>query len=106
MQKKHYYLLALFSILLVNACKKPDEGFVKAMVVDSGDITLNGCGYLLRFEDATEEKPIQLLTAYQHNGMKVKVKYHFSEKLDTCGSAPPYNYYQLIVIDDIKRDLD
>ncbi len=103
MRTKIFYLLAFFSIL-VSSCKKPDDGFVNAMVIDSGDITTHGCGYLIRFDDGTEQKPYQLLSAYQHNGLTVKVKYHQSEIMDTCRYSSPFSYYQLIIIDDIKND--
>jgi hypothetical protein len=103
MRKKYFHLIAIILTISVLACKKSDDGFQNAEVVDSGDITNEGCGYLLRFDDGREEKPYQLLSAYQHNGMKVKVKYHDSQVQDTCGSSKPYSYYQLIIIDDIKN---
>jgi hypothetical protein len=102
MRKKYFHLIAIILTLSVLACNKSDQGFVEAEVVDSGDITADGCGYLLRFNDGHEEKPYQLLSAFQHNGMQVKVKYHSSEVLDTCGATMPYSYYQLIIVDDIK----
>ncbi len=103
MRKKYFNLAAIIFVLSILACNKPDEGYENAIVEDSGDITAEGCGYLLRFEDGRQEKPYQLLSAYQHNGMRVKVKYRVSDVLDTCGSSRPYSYYQLIIIDDIKR---
>jgi hypothetical protein len=102
--RKYLYLVAAIAITIISSCKKKDEGFVPALVVDSGDITTRGCGYLLRFNDGHEEKPYQLLSAYQHNGLPVKVKYHVSDIQDTCGSSAPYSYFQLIIIDDIKND--
>jgi hypothetical protein len=106
MRKKYFHLIAIILTISLLACNKPNEGFQNAEVVDSGDITSDGCGFILRFDDGREEKPYQLLSAYQHNGMLVKVKYHVSEVLDTCGSSKPYSYYQLIIIDEIKRRLN
>jgi len=103
MRKKSLYLVASM-LLLISSCKKKDDGFVQATVVDSGNITAEGCGYLLEFSDGHQEKPYQLLSSYQHNGMTVKVKYHASDILDTCGTSAPYSYFQLIIIDDIKND--
>lgn len=104
MRKKYFRLITTFILtLFLFACNKADEGFVDAEVVDSGDISSSGCGYLLRFSNGDEEKPYQLLSAYQKNGTLVKVKYHLSEVWDTCGTSRPYAIYQLIIIDDIKR---
>lgn len=103
MRGKYLYLFAILLTITVFACKKADEGYENAEVVDTGDISSNGCGYILRFDDGREEKPYQLLSAYQHNGMLVKVQYHASDVLDTCGSSKPYAYYKLIIIDKIKR---
>ena len=103
MRKKYFPLVAIILSISVLACNKSDNGFENAEVVERGDVTNEGCGYLLRFDDGREEKPYQLLSAYQHNGMLVKVKYHSSEVTDTCGAARPYSYYQLIIIDEIKK---
>lgn len=102
MRKKYLHLITIILTISILACNKPDDGFENAKVVDSGDITNEGCGYLLQFDDGREEKPYQLLSAYQHNGMLVKVKYHSSEILDTCSSSAPATEYQLIIIDEIK----
>ncbi|MDI9319175.1 MAG: hypothetical protein QM530_01755 [Phycisphaerales bacterium] len=102
MPKKYFHLIAIILTLSVLACNKPDSGFEDAAVENSGDITVDGCGYLLRFSDGRKEKPYQLLSAYQRQGMLVKVKYHVSEVLDTCGATKPYFYYKLIIVDDIK----
>jgi hypothetical protein len=102
MRNRYFLFITLFS-LLIGSCKKEDDGFIDAVVVDSGNITKDGCGYLLRFADGTEEKPYQLLSTYQHNGLEVQVKYHQSDILDTCGSSAPFSYYQLIIVDDIRN---
>jgi len=94
---------ALLAILGVS-CKK-DKGFVKATVMDTGDITETGCGYLLRLDDGRDEKPLYLPSNYQHNGMKVLVKYHYSGVMDTCRSNPPHEFYDQVVVDEIKKDL-
>lgn len=103
MPKKYSYLaVALLSTFSFLACNKDDKDYKNA-IVSGGDVSSQGCGYLLQFEDGSLEKPYQLLSAFQHNGMRVKVKYHVSDVSDTCGTSAPYSYYQLIIIDDIKR---
>lgn len=103
MRKKYVHLITIIFTLFILSCNKDDKGFEDATILDSGDITAKGCGYLLQFEDGRTEKPYQLLSAYQHGGMKVKVKYHVSGLDDTCGASKPYSYYHLVIIDDIKK---
>ena len=100
------YLLgaALLTVLAVS-CKK-DKDFIKATIVDTGDITVDGCGYVLRMEDGKDEKPEYLPSAFQHNGLKVLVKIHSSGVLDTCHFAPPHIFYEKVYIDEIKRDIN
>lgn len=100
--RNRFLLITLFTILICS-CKKKDEGFQDAKILDTGDITSEGCGYVLQFPDGHQEKPYQLLSTYQHNGLDVQVKYHVSDMSDTCGSAAPYSYYQLIIIDEIRN---
>jgi hypothetical protein len=102
MRKKYCHLITVLLTISILACNKSDEGFEDATVYSAGDLTNEGCGYLLQFEDGRLEKPYQLKSAYQNPGMKVKVKYHASEVMDTCGISKPYSYYQLIIVDDIK----
>ena len=89
--------------LLISACEK-DKDFVKATILDTGDVSSEGCGYLLRMEDGREEKPVYLPSDFQRNGLKVKVKFHLSGIGDTCGYYAPRSYFEQVFIDDIKRD--
>ena len=92
-------------VFLAISCKK-DKDLAKATVIDTGDVTVDGCGWLLRMEDGKMEKPDYLPSAYQHDNMKVKVKFHSVGILDTCKSLPPHQFYEMVAIDDIKRDID
>ena len=96
--------VATFTVLAVS-CKK-DKDYSKATVLDTGDITADGCGWVLRMEDGKFEKPDYLPSAFQHDNFKVKVKFHSSGILDTCRSLPPHDFYEVIIIDDIKKDID
>lgn len=91
--------LAILSL----SCNK-DKGFTKATVMDTGDVTNNGCGYLLRLEDGRDEKPVYMPSNYQHDGLKVLVKFHNTGILDTCRSLPPREFYDQVQIDEIKKD--
>jgi len=57
-------------------------------------------------EDGKIEKPDYVPSAYQHNDLKVKVRFHNSGVLDTCRSLPPHQFFEVVIIDDIKKDLD
>lgn len=97
-------LIAAFATLA--ACKK-DKDFKKATVLDSGDVSVNGCGYILRMEDGSLQKPVTLSSAYQHDGLKVKVKYHNKDGIVTCNAVDTnIHMLQVIDVDDIKRDMD
>jgi hypothetical protein len=102
---KKYLLMAAAFIFFTIGCKK-DKDYTKATVIDTGDITTTGCGYILRLDDGREEKPEYLASDFQQNNLKVKVRFHSSGILDTCGSIPPLRFFQTIYIDDIKKDID
>ncbi len=94
------------TLFLATACNKDrDKGFVSATIRDSGDISADGCGFLLDVEGVGEKRPDYLLSAFQQNGLKVKIKYHETGVLDTCGNRAPYKTYRLVAIDDIRRDM-
>ena len=99
-------LLLGFAALTVLAisCDK-DKEYQKATVIDTGDVTKQGCGYILRMADGKEEKPEYLESAYQHNNLKVLVKIHSSGVLDTCRFETPRKFYERVYIDDIKKDI-
>lgn len=102
----HKILLGIATIaVLAISCKK-DKDYTRATIIDTGDITVDGCGYILRMEDGKEEKPEYLSSAFQHNNMKVKVKIHSSGVLDTCRFETPRKFYERVYIDDIKQDID
>ena len=100
-------LILGFAALTVFAvsCEK-DKDYLSATVVDTSDVTKEGCGYILRMADGKEEKPEYLPSDFQHNNLKVKVKIHSSGVLDTCRFETPRKFYERVYIDDIKRDLD
>jgi len=102
---RKYLLSAVLLTFCFTSCKK-DKNYVRATVKDSGDVTSDGCGYLLRMEDGREEKPQYLPSAFQHNDIEVLVKYHSTGILDTCGFTAPRSFFELIAIDDIKKVID
>lgn len=95
------YTLALVAVLFFSVSCNKDKDMVNATIVDTGDITNVGCGYLLQLEDNAVIQPDYLPSAYQHGGMRVKVKYTHTGVQDTCdfGSV----IYDLFSIQDIKK---
>lgn len=102
---RKYLLGAAMITVIASACNK-DRNYTRATILDSGDVTVDGCGYLLRLEDGREEKPQALPSAYQHNGIQVLVKYRYTGINDTCEYAAPRKFFELVEIQDIKRRND
>ena len=102
---KKYALLLAGTIMISSfvACNK-DKDMVDATIVDTGDITNEGCGYLLELEDKAVVQPSYLPSAYQHGGLKVKVKYTHTGIKDTCDFGTVI--YDLVSIQEIKRNND
>jgi hypothetical protein len=100
------YLLGVFVLLFVfvAACKK-DKNMVAATIVDTGDVAWKGCGYLIRLNDGTDLRPKYLPSQYQHDGMKVKVKFNRDGEGDVCDTYPVKRFIEVVDLIDIKKDL-
>ena len=100
--KIHQYVIALVSsVFILASCDKKNDK-VKATVIDTQDLTIaTGCGYILLLEDGAYVKPSYLPSAYQHNNMKVEVKYHHTGIIDTCDFGT--KIYDRASITDIKK---
>ncbi len=92
--------ISIALVAVCSACNKKTETR-DAVIVHTDDITAKGCGYLLQFEDQSLVKPNYLPSAFQHNGMKVKVKYQHTGVMDTCDYGS--KVYDLADIDKIDR---
>jgi hypothetical protein len=99
MQRKFYSLILLAATAIVVSCN-PDKDWVEATIIDTQDITYEGCGYVLELPNSELLKPIHLDSRYQHDGISVKVKYKHTGIQDTCryGSV----IYDMINIQNIK----
>lgn len=95
-------LLGAMSFGLV-ACEKESET-VDAVILNTGDITNVGCGYLLLLNDSGLVKPEYLPSAYQHDGMKVKVSYEHLGIMDTCDyGSKIYDRANILEIKQIRE---
>lgn len=99
---KRIALLALVCTALGSCDKYKD--YQRGFVMDSGDITTNGCGYLLKLNGGGFVKPAYLNSSFQHDNMKVKVQLVLSGKKDTCAMGTAI--YDEAIIKDIVRDND
>lgn len=102
---KILYKIALISAATLGfiACNKKNEA-VRAVVINTGDITNVGCGYLLVLEDSGLVKPEYLPSAYQNQGMKVMVKYDHLGIMDTCNyGSKIYDRAHILEIEQIRE---
>ncbi|HLS71177.1 MAG TPA: hypothetical protein VK027_05910 [Chitinophagaceae bacterium] len=90
----------LFLSLIVSSCNS-DRKMVEATVINTGDITYEGCGYVLELQNHEILQPIYLPSDYQINNLEVKVKYSHSGMQDTCDFGTVI--YDLIDIEKIQR---
>lgn len=102
---RYFYLLTvallLTATLLAPSCKKRDEGFSQALVIQTDDLTSTGCGYLLRFGNGVMMKPSNLASAFWQDSLPVLVKYTNTGKETNCD---PQNPMDIIYVDDIRRE--
>jgi hypothetical protein len=96
-------LLTSATLIALSACNKGFETR-DAVVIHTDDITAEGCGYLLQFDDESLVKPSYLPSAYQHDGMKIKIKYKHTGVMDTCNFGS--KIYDIADIENIKRIVD
>lgn len=100
------YLPGAALILVLAVSCNPDKDLVKATVIDTGDIAKDGCGYIIRLENGKELRPVYIPSAYQSNGMKVKLKYNTNGEQQICYVIPVNKVYEVVEIAKIKKDLD
>lgn len=104
------FLLPLVAVLTLSiistSCRdKIKDGYKAAYVINTGDITVDGCGYIFRLDNGNEEKPEYMPSAFTHDSLRILVKYHPSGKLDTCGFAQQPKVWNTVIIDEIEREL-
>jgi len=88
--KRNFYFAAIVSIMTLGlvACNKQKD-IRKATVIRTGDITYEGCGYLLKLDDDGELiKPNHLPGAYQHPNIRVSISFDHTGIVDTCDYSP------------------
>jgi|SRR5690606_27868626 len=102
--RKIAFSLILASIVFLG-CDK-NKNMTQAIVVDTKDLSNEGCGYLLLYQDSTFEKPNTLPSAYRYDGRKVWVKTIKSGGASICNWDGSNKYYDNVNIEEIRNDLD
>lgn len=100
--KRYFLPLLITTLFSFTACNK-DRKMVDATVVDTQDLTYVGCGYVLELQDKALVLPLNLPSAYQHDGMKVRVEYQHTGIQDTCKFGTVI--YDMVDVQEIKRAL-
>ncbi len=103
MMKRTIFMLLCGLVLAISSCKNGEkstavettktdpaaEGYVKGTMSDYS--SLDGCGWLIKLEDATAESSVQIINPtddlpaeYKNDGKTVWVKYKVSDMMSTC----------------------
>src|SRR5580698_8586408 len=92
---KNAWLFIAFLLLLVgSSCKKlenstpPKTLKTNAIIVNSGEIAADGCGWLIRLNDQTEFSPVNLSADFQQDNLKVNITYTQLSTSTSCGMVP------------------
>ena len=99
---RHLLIFSAIFLLAASSCNKKDEGYQQALVIYKGDLTTNGCGYLLRLSDGAFVKPQNLASAFQHDSLGVLVKFYNTGTQTNCVPQDPYD---IVFLEGIRRDL-
>jgi hypothetical protein len=104
-------LLSMLTVLLsISACKKSEERLdeqsvgklngqltAEATVKNTGDIALDGCGWVIKIGD-THYSAINLADVYKENELKVTITYEALTSKYMCGLGAQMPQIKLIVI--------
>lgn len=99
MSKLLSFCIAASFTLMAASCSK-NKDLRSAVIVDTGDLSYEGCGYLVKLDNAELLKPVHLPGAYQHDGIRVNVRYTFTGLKDTCQYGTVV--YDLVTLDQIE----
>ena len=80
-------MLIISCIFLLSACKKEDT-YIHATIRDGGDISVDGCGWLIELEsNSVVYKPVNLQDNFKIDGAEVAVSYTLLDSMADCGFA-------------------
>jgi hypothetical protein len=67
---------------------KPTITGIKAIIINTGNIAADGCGYLVQTNSATFYHADNLPTEFQKDKLNVTVNYDLSDTMFQCGMNP------------------
>lgn len=94
------YIILIIILLSTNCNKK--EGWIAAVIVDSGSPAVDGCGFLIEIGNQVYY-PVNLEERYQIDKKRVKVLYVALEEIYTCGFPHSGSKFQKIDIREITE---
>jgi len=88
--------------VLLLACNKDDVAGTKfsdkATVIDTGEVAVDGCGWVILSEDSTIYHPNNLPDAFKQNNLEVQVDYYKTHDSFTCGWGAKFNVINITTI--------
>lgn len=98
------YILSAALLILTTvfaSCEKDKNAMRSAVIIQTGDISYEGCGYIIQMDDDGEMlKPTHLPGAYQHHNMRVELSFNHTGIVDTCDYGTVL--YDLVNIESIQ----
>lgn len=102
-----YYLIAL--ILLFTSCEKDkscrncdtEQGYMDAVIINTGPIETDGCGWVVRIGDDNYYHPDMLKDEFRQNNLNVQICYTSTSDKFICGIAA--QQMAVIHIKDIRK---
>jgi len=77
-------LTAILAVLSFSACKKNDQPFTDATVINAGAVAADGCGWVIRIGE-TNYSPTNLSDQFKETELKVAVRYEALSTTFQCG---------------------
>lgn len=89
-------MVLLLSLTFITSCKKSETTY-SALVRYSGDIAVDGCGWVLDMESGTVH-PTNLEVEFQQDSLLVEISYKESSGTFNCGFGTSLKQIELLSI--------
>lgn len=98
---KYIFSAILVTLLVFMASCEKDKNMRTATIIQTDDISYEGCGYIIKMDtDGELLKPVHLPGAFQHDNIRVELSYNHTGNIDTCKYGTVL--YDVVQIDDIE----
>jgi hypothetical protein len=97
-------LLIAFFVMIVPSCKKNAATMnADAIVINTGPVEADGCGWLIKIKsNGVEYSPTNLTAAFQKDSLQVNVSYTLLTTKFGCGNIAGFGGVPQIKIESIK----